>query len=195
MSFNPSNTLSFTYTYTVTPKLVELSSPGPTLTLDSSGSLLGTANPVIIQIGDLTGVLAWTYPFIVKAQHPSDSTQQASYIIRVDIRRPNHCDCGNTATVSVPTQTNPAPYYYLASTFQAAYTSSDASCDIEYTCVTNDTGPDLCLAGTLDASTGVFDLTTTDASTYPPGPYDIIIQGHIAGFPEHENCHTFSLTI
>ena len=54
--------------------------------------------------------------------------------------------------------------------------------------------PNLCLAGTLDASTGIFEITTTDAVTYPPGSYNVKIIGHISGFPANENCHTFSLT-
>lgn len=106
MEFNPAGDPSATYTYTITPKLVDILSPGPAVTLDAA------TNAETINIGDLSGVEVWTYPFVIKAYLLSDLTIQASYILKIVIIGTNpYC---STATVSVPNQTDPSPYEYSA---------------------------------------------------------------------------------
>ena len=62
-------------------------------------------------------------------------------------------------------------------TFTASYSSSSASCSIVYSCETPVSGIDLCAAGTLNASSGEWQLTTADMSTYPPGAYSMEVSG------------------
>ena len=101
-----------------------------------------------------------------------------------------------SATVSVPApQTNPPDHNYSDTTsFQASYTTSDSSCEIEYACVappaiafmsfsTSTSATSICDIGSLDRETGVFQVTTTDPIAYPPGIYQIEIEGYIAGHP------------
>ena len=90
--------------------------------------------------------------------------------------------------MSVPTQTDPSAHTYTSTTsLTAAYSSSDASCAIEYSCLPSLGDIDLCAVGSLDSSTGVFQLATTDKSAYPPGTYSVSIKGSIENFASKSN--------
>ena len=102
----------------------------------------------------------------------------------------------STAFVTVPAQTDPPDHTYSGPTsYTASYTISEASCAIEYTCEPPTSGTDLCGIGSLDTATGVFQLTTTDMVSYPPGIYPVEIRGSVSGHPSQSNSHTFSLTL
>ena len=66
---------------------------------------------------------------------------------------------------------------------------------IEYACVSPVSGPDICLGGTLNTNTGLWDFSSTDAVSYLSGTYNVELNGFIAGFPSQAASHTFSLTI
>ena len=104
-----------------------------------------------------------------------------------------------TATISIPTQTDPADYNYLSSnpsTFTAAYTSSEATCTIVYACVTPVSDPDLCTVGTFDTTTGMWSLNTIDKVSYPPATYySIEVTGTITGYPLQTNSNIFNLKL
>ena len=84
----------------------------------------------------------------------------------------------------MPTQTDPPDHTYSGPTsLTAIYTISDSSCTIEYACVAPTSGLDLCAIGTLDTATGVFQLTTTNQISHPPGSYTVEIKGSVASYP------------
>ena len=94
----------------------------------------------------------------------------------------------------MPTQTDPPDYTYsLPTSFTALYTVSVASCAIEYACVPPTSGVDTCAIGTLDPATGVFEITTTDRSSFPPGTLYVEIKGSIMGHPSHSGSNTFTI--
>ena len=162
-------------TYTVTETSVV--SSGVTLTLDSNTS------PSIINIPDLTGLVAGTYTFNIDVT--SYETIQTSYNLDITIS----ADPCSTATVTVPTQTDPADYSYTGTTtFTAAYIASDPSCSIVYTCVAPVSGIDWCSVGTFNSATGKWTLDTStlvtapDKATHPLGTYPIQVTGEISGY-------------
>ena len=91
-----------------------------------------------------------------------------------------------TATVTVPSQTNPADYTYISSSsFTAAYTytSLDSTCVIEYACTDSTASDEWCTLGSFNTSTGAWTLTltTSDKSSYPPSVYSMTVTGSIVG--------------
>ena len=51
------------------------------------------------------------------------------------------------------------------------------------------------MVGTLDTINGVFELSTADMVTYPPGSYTVTISGSITGYPSQTNSHEFTYTL
>ena len=52
----------------------------------------------------------------------------------------------------------------------------------------------MCAIGTMDPDSGVFELSTTDKTTYPHGTYQVDIEGSVSGYPARNVIHTFSYT-
>ena len=101
-------------------------------------------------------------------------------------------------TVSIPadSQTDPPDHTYSGTTsLTATYTASPPKCSLEYACkVPAASGTDLCAIGIMDPASGVFELSTTDKATYPPGSYQVDIEGSVSGHPTQSATHTFTYT-
>ena len=98
------------------------------------------------------------------------------------------------ATVTASGQINPSDHEYSGTTsLTATYKVSDPTCSLEYVCIPV-AGTDLCAIGTIDASSKVlvFELSTTDKITYPPGTYQVDIVGQVSGYPTQSVTHTFT---
>ena len=129
----------------------------------------------------MTSIAIGEYEYTISANHKDQATTAISYTLKILVEDPS---C-STATISVPTQTDPPNHTYSGPTFfTASYSASDTSCAIEYACVAPTSGIDLCAIGSLDTATGVFQLTTTDKVSYPPGTYTVEIKGSVASHPD-----------
>ena len=120
-----------------------------------------------------------TYPLEIKGTIQGYPDQANSYTFYVTL-----AETCSSATVLVPTL-NGAWTQSITDSISifASYAASDPRCSIEYACVPQESGLDLCAIGTLDSSTGEFVLPGSDLNSYPPGTYPVEIQGFITGYP------------
>ena len=175
---------------------IEYSCLNPTV-VDSDICSVGTLNSET-GVFELSTTDKSTYPqntYKVKIKGSIEGFSSRSYTHEFQFKLEDLC---SAATVTIPTQTEPANHTYQGTTsFTAEYfIESDDDCSIVYSCEPPDAASavtNLCDVGTL-GSTGRFDLSVTDMSTYPPGDYPVEIKGSISGFSDHDS-HTFTYTL
>ena len=148
---------------------------GPTVSIDAS------VTPNVIAITGMASIAVGNYDYRIIARHKDQTTADIEYTLEIQVSAVDPCI---SAIVTVPAQTDPNDHQYSGTTdFWASYSASDPSCSIVYACIPPVDGSlDLCSAGTLNTSTGEFQLSTTDMTAYPPGTYSLEIQGYIQGY-------------
>lgn len=114
--------------------------------------------------------------------------------------------CPSPESVTAPAQTNPADYYYTASSPKMAfvasgYTVEPSICTIVYSCVLTSspigTDTDLCAltdgntSGVFDPITGNYDFSSIDMANYLPGDYTFTITGTVG---DKSVAKTFTVT-
>ena len=163
--------------------------PAPGIDLCGIGSLDTATGMFQLATTDMVLYPPGNYPVEIKGfitGYPSHSNSHTFTFTLVD-------PC-SSATVSVPAQIDPPDHSYTVPTsFTALYTVSDSRCLIEYACVTPTSGLDPCAIGPLDATTGVFQITTTDKISFPPGIFYVKIKGSIVGHPSQSNSNSFTI--
>ena len=185
---DPNPTITYTFMENGTDLNTQLVALGATaVTLDP------TSNPPVIKLPDMTGVTLGDYDFLVTAFSASDSTINANYFLTIKVE-PDPCPTATIDTSAASTVVVSPHLYTSTTTFFAPYAAS-ASCTITYACDSTVVATDLCHVGTLNTSTGQFDLDTTDKLNYPPGIYTVSIYASIAANPSSTVSATFLMDL